>query len=79
MKLNSKFEPPLEDEEVEKTVKSAWSYRQNDHFPLTDLGNAERFRRDSMGKMLYIKEEKSWRIFDGICWCQDYGAAKASP
>ena len=76
VKLNSKFDPPLEDEEVEKTVKSAWNYRQNDHFPLTDLGNAERFRRDSLGKMLYIKEEKSWRIFDGICWRQDHGAAE---
>ena len=76
VKLNSTFQPPLEEDEVERTVNSAFNYRRNDIFPLTDLGNAERFRRDSIGKLLYVKEEKGWRIYDGICWRQDHGAAE---
>lgn len=75
VKLNSTFQPPLEKDEVERTVKSAFNYRRNDIFPLTDLGNAERFRRDAIGKILYVKEEKGWRNYNGICWRQDHGIA----
>lgn len=74
--LNATFAPPLDQEEVEKTVKSARSYRKNDQIPLTDLGNAERLCRDARGRLVFVAEEKDWRIFDGKRWVRENGAAE---
>jgi len=75
-KLNATFVPPLEQNEVDRTVKSATGYRKNSQIPLTDLGNAERLRRDARGLLLYVAEEKVWRQFDGQRWVHLAGAAE---
>ena len=75
-KINATYEPPLEDDEVDRTVHSAQSYRRNDVTPFTDLGNGERFKRDAIGTLLFVKEEKRWRIFNGKRWVHDLGAAE---
>ena len=75
-KINVTFEPPLEEDEVDRTVHSAQSYRRNDVMPFTDLGNGERFQRDAMGALLFVQEEKRWRIFNGKRWVHDLGAAE---
>ena len=75
-KLNATFDPPLDKEEVDRTVKSATGYRNNSQIPLTDLGNAERLKRDALGKLIYVAEEREWRIFDGQRWVRQNGAAE---
>jgi len=75
-KLNATFDPPLDKEEVDRTVKSATSYRNNSQIPLTDLGNAERLKRDALGKLIYVSEEREWRIFDGQRWVRQNGASE---
>ena len=73
--MNANYQPPLEDEEVERTVHSAQKYKKNDVMPFTDLGNAERLRRDVEGDLIFVKEEIRWRIFDQTRWVYDRGAA----
>lgn len=75
-KLNATFDPPLDEEEVDRTVKSATGYRNNSQIPLTDLGNAERLKRDALGKLIYVAEEREWRVFDGQRWVCQNGAAE---
>lgn len=75
-KLNATFVPPLDQDEVDRTIKSASGYRKNSQIPLTDLGNAERLRRDAQGLLLYVAEEKVWRQFDGQRWVHLAGAAE---
>lgn len=73
--LNQTFNPPLESDEVEDTVRSAVGYRKNSRLPHTDLGNAERFREEWRGRVYYIKEHRSWAHFDGQRWVLDDAAA----
>ena len=75
-KLNATFDPPLDEEEVDRTIKSATGYRNNSQIPLTDLGNAERLKRDALGKLIYVAEEREWRVFDGQRWVRQNGAAE---
>lgn len=75
-KLNATFNPPLDQDEVDRTVKSATGYRDNSQIPLTDLGNAERLKRDAREKLLFVAEEKEWRVFDGYRWVRQNGAAE---
>lgn len=46
LKANQEFKPPLPFDEVTSVVRSASSYRSNAQYPCTDLGNAERLKRD---------------------------------
>ena len=73
--INKTYSPPLYPEEVERTVQSALRYKRNDTFPYTDLGNAERFRRDHEGKVVYVIEAHSWFFFDGTRWLLDNAVA----
>lgn len=73
--LNHTFNPPLDVQEVEATVGSAVSYRRNRRLPYTDLGNAERFRKDWKGKVYYVREHRTWTFFDGQRWMLDDAAA----
>lgn len=73
--LNQTFNPPLDADEVEGTVRSAVSYRKNSRLPHTDLGNAERFREAWQGRVHYIREHRAWASFDGQRWVLDDAAA----
>lgn len=42
-----------------------------DGWPLSDIGNAERFREKWQGKLLYCEEEKAWYWWDGKRWQRD--------
>ena len=74
--INGAYDVPLDEDEVDRTVQSAQSYRRNHVIPFTDLGNAERFKRDAFGKFLFVKEAKRWFVFDGRSWIHDLGAAE---
>lgn len=74
--INGAYDVPLDEYEVDRTVQSAQSYRRNHVIPFTDLGNAERFKRDAFGKFLFVKEAKRWFVFDGRSWIHDLGAAE---
>jgi len=74
--INETYEVPLDAVEVDRTVHSAQKYRRNHVIPFTDLGNAERFKRDATGNFLFVKEEKRWLIFNGKKWVHDLGAAE---
>jgi putative DNA primase/helicase len=39
--------------------------------PQTELGNAERYRRDWQGRQLYCHEAEGWLIWDGTRWAPD--------
>ena len=73
--LNQTFNPPLEGDEVENTVKSSVGYRKNSRLPYTDLGNAERFREAWRGSVYYVREHRTWAYFDGQRWVLDDAAA----
>jgi putative DNA primase/helicase len=74
--INGTYDVPLDEDEVDRTVHSAQSYRRNHVMPFTDLGNAERFKRDATRKFLFVKEAKRWLIFNGEKWVHDLGAAE---
>ena len=69
--LNQSFVPPLGSEEVHKTVENAISYRAKDRYQFTDLGNAERFRRDHKGEVIFVPEMKSWLAYNNGTWSVD--------
>tara|TARA_B100000780_G_scaffold273607_1_gene237409 strand:+ start:457 stop:2619 length:2163 start_codon:yes stop_codon:yes gene_type:complete len=74
--INRTYDVPLDEDEVDRTVHSAQSYRRNHVIPFTDLGNSERFKRDATGKFLFVKEAKRWLVFNGKSWIYDLGAAE---
>ena len=74
-RLNETFNPPLERDELEKVVQSANRYRKNTRFPYTDLGNAERLRAAWQGRIVFIREHKTWAVFNGQRWVLDDAAA----
>ena len=69
--LNQSFVPPLGSEEVQTTVENAISYRAKDRYQFTDLGNAERFRRDHKGDVIFVPEMKSWLAYNNGLWSAD--------
>lgn len=69
--LNQEFTPPLPIEEVQALTSSATRYRSSSYFPYTDLGNAERFRRDHLGSVIYVPEMKNWLCYADGVWKPD--------
>lgn len=43
----------------------------SDGFPMTDLGNAQRFQRRYGETIRYLAPAKAWHIWDGKCWRRD--------
>ena len=68
LKANQEFKPPLPFDEVTSVVRSASSYRSNAQYPCTDLGNAERLKRDHKGSIIYVPEMKSWLCYSDGVW-----------
>ena len=71
--MNEYCEAPLLNEERNKIIKSALSYRQQNlsnfkTFPTIDLGNGERFARDHKGDALYCIDQKTWYAFNKGVW-----------
>lgn len=69
----AKCVPPLPEDEVERIVASAISRYQAGNssgapngFPLTDLGNAERFRSQHVGRVIYNFTTKQWYLWGGM-------------
>jgi P4 family phage/plasmid primase-like protien len=68
--------PCLEMGEVKAIVKSVLSKRKQEQiskldFPLTELGNAERFVAQYGNKIRYCIDNKEWYIYDGKRWEKD--------
>lgn len=70
------FDPPLDDNEVSRTVDSIYRYEDTipshnfskGDYALTDVGNAQRFK-DMYGNIVrYIPELKQFAIFNGKNW-----------
>jgi putative DNA primase/helicase len=65
---NQKFNPPLAEKEVESVAKSACKYpitTPERGYPLTDVGNGERFKARHGKDLLYCYDWKTWLIWDG--------------
>lgn len=68
------LEPPLDDETVLTIAKSIARYTpetENKEFPLTDVGNAERFVAMFKDCIKYCTIYKKWFIWNGKRWEQD--------
>ncbi|MGO9121687.1 MAG: phage/plasmid primase, P4 family [Desulfomonilaceae bacterium] len=67
-----KCRPPLADSEVVTIAESVCRYDPAPReFPLTDLGNAERFVHKHGQDLRFCPGLGGWIIFDGSRWCQD--------
>lgn len=60
--------PPLTENEVKVIVKSISKYPRHNEYPLTDLGNSERFIDRYQNVVRFCKEQKVWYIWNGSKW-----------
>ncbi|HOK03229.1 MAG TPA: phage/plasmid primase, P4 family [Spirochaetota bacterium] len=60
--------PSLTDNEVKAVVKSISKYPRHNEYPLTDLGNSERFIDRYQNIVRFCKEQKAWYIWNGSKW-----------
>lgn len=76
-RINEEYcKPNLEKSEVTSIVKSVLKKRKQDRiskldFPLTELGNAERFVAQYGDKIRYCIDNEEWYIYDGKRWEKD--------
>jgi putative DNA primase/helicase len=68
----------------DRNLKAAQAESEDDlnlrlaRLPLTDLGNAERFRERNRGKLLWCREiDGNWLWWDGLRWRREGGEARA--
>lgn len=65
----SQCTPPLDDQEVQKCVQSAWRYRPG--YQRNDRGNAQRFVDAADGRVRFVPELGAFIVFDGSRWSVD--------
>ena len=69
----SRFDPPLDDSEIEDVLRSASGWKQGGHESqhLTDLGNGRRFAWQHCGQAIFSEERRCWSIWDEKIWQWD--------
>lgn len=78
---NDRNAPPLDPQELQRTFKSIAAKEaekksiaakdRKQQFNRTDLGNAERFKRDHEGAVIHCARVGGWHFFDGKRWVRD--------
>jgi len=63
--------PPLGKHEVREIAKSIAKYERHPSYPLTDLGNSQRFVNLHKHRIRYCGNQKIWYIWNDIKWEQD--------
>jgi putative DNA primase/helicase len=72
----ARFEPPLENREIEAVLKSAAGWEQGVGYQnLTDSGNAHRFAAIHSGNALYSAQRRKWCLWNGRHWEWDLTGA----
>jgi putative DNA primase/helicase len=66
-----RFDPPLDDDEIEDVLKSAAKWNEDEPLNLTDLGNAARFAKLNADAVLYSAQRKKWLLWSGNRWRWD--------
>ncbi len=72
--LNRQCDPPLTDAQVEKIARSVARYKPGStqaQFPLTELGNAERFGAEHGADVRYCAAQKLWYLWNSQRWNPD--------
>ncbi len=63
----TKCNEPLDDEELEKIIESAFSYRSK-QFELNDRGFAQQTHDKYGDRIKYCINDENWYIWNGSCW-----------
>ena len=66
---SARCQAPLQEDEIERIVNSAYSYPVN--FTFTDVGNAQRLAKKYGDIIRYCKPQATWYIYKGTHWAAD--------
>ena len=61
-------EESLDLQELKSIQKSVFNYKKSTPIPFTDLGNGERFIKDHAEDVIFCSDQKSWYVWNEICW-----------
>src|SRR5262249_20843980 len=74
LELNKTAQPPMTEAEVGQVARGIAKYEPRSattEFPLTEMGNAERFCADYGDILRYCATQKQWLIWNGRRWKPD--------